>query len=255
MTRPSVTILAYHAIGDDGPGPVCLPRAIFERQVAGLAEAGCRFLELDDVVAHLRSGSPFPPRAVALTFDDAYESVHRHALPFLDRLGLTATVFPVTSELGGHNRWDAATGAMPELALVSGSQLDELVAAGWQVGGHTHTHRPLTSLAPAEVGEELNRSNAVLEDRLGRAITTMAYPYGCHDATVRTAAAARYDGCLAIGAARARVGSPLDRIDRVDAWYLQRPWQVGLLPRRGGDLYLWARRCARGAGRRLRRST
>lgn len=252
MSRSSVLVVAYHAI-DDGPAPICLARAVFERQVSQLAESACTFLGMDAVVAHLRSGTPFPSRAVALTFDDAYESVHRHALPLLDALGATATVFPVTSELGGHNRWDASTGAVPELPLVSRTQLAELAGAGWEVGGHTHTHRPLTAISPPEVRDELVRSNELLEDELGRAVTTLAYPYGCHDAAVRAAAAQLYGGCVAIGAERAPLGSPLDRIGRVDAWYLQRSWQVASLSGRRGDLYLWARRFGRRAGAALRR--
>lgn len=244
MSASSVTIIAYHAI-DEGPGPVCIGPSTFERQVRGLAEAGCTFLGMDAVVGHLTSGAPFPRRAVALTFDDAYESVHRHGLGLVDSLGLTATVYPVTSELGGHNRWDAASGAMPELPLVSRSQLDELVSAGWEVGGHTHTHRPLTSLEPGVVRDELVRSNELLEDLLGHEVATFAYPYGRHDSAVRSTAAREYRACLAIGAERAHVGAALDRVGRVDAWYIQRGWQVAALARPAGDVYLGLRRAAR----------
>lgn len=247
MSASAVAIIAYHAIDDDGPGPVCLRRAVFERQVRVLAESGCTFLRMDAVVDHLRTAAPFPDRAVALTFDDAYESVHRHALPLLGELGATATVFPVTSQLGGYNHWDAAAGRMPELPLVSAGQLHELVAAGWDVGGHTHTHRPLPRLAAADVAGELERSNDALADHLGRAVATFAYPYGRHDAAVRAIAADRYDVCLAIGAERATLDDPADRLGRVDAWYLQRRWQVAALGSGAGDLYLWARRLARRA--------
>ena len=250
MSASSVTILAYHAI-EDGPGPVCISPSTFERQIGGLAEAGCAFLGMDAVLGHLEADAPFPDRAVALTFDDAYASVHRAALPLLDRLGVVATVFPVTSQLGGHNQWDHAAGTMPELRLVTRRQLHELEAAGWDVGGHTHTHRPLSALTPQEREAELATSDAVLEDELGHAIRTFAYPYGAHDRGVRHQAGARYDGCLVIGASRARLHGPLDRIGRVDAWYLQRSWQVAALPGPAGDAYLAARRLIRGVRARL----
>ena len=252
MTAPSVTIIAYHAI-DEGPGPVCLRREVFDRQVRGLVDAGCTFLPMSEVLRHLSTGTAFPDRAVALSFDDAYESVHRHALPLLDRLGVTATVYPVTSELGGRNRWDAATGAMPELPLVTVGQLHELMAGGWEVGGHTHTHRALPTLAPHEVADELTASNAILEDTIGSRVSTFAYPYGRHDASTRAAARSRYDACLDIGAARARLGTPLDRVGRVDAWYLQREWQTAALAHRAGDVYLASRRAARALGLAVRR--
>lgn len=246
MRGSTVTIIAYHALGD-GPGPLCVAPSTFRRQIGGLVEAGSTFLGMDAVVAHLRTSTPFPPRAVALSFDDAYESVHRKALPVLDAAGIIATVFPVSSQLGGHNHWDAAIGKMPELPLVSRPQLHELVSAGWEVGGHTHTHRPLPSLTARELDAELATSNAVLEDELGRRISTFAYPYGRHDRRTRGRSAPVYDACLAIGARRAHIGDPLDRLGRVDAWYLQRAWQVGRLSQRTGDLYLGARRLARAA--------
>lgn len=249
MSRSSVTIIAFHSLGD-GPGPLCISTSAFQRQIGGLIEADCAFLGMDAVVGHLRSGDPFPPRAVALAFDDAYESVHRHALPLLSASNIRATVYPVTSQLGGHNRWDAATGTMPELPLVSSHQLHELVAAGWEVGGHTHTHRRVSSLTPSELDHELATSNAVLEDELGRSIATFAYPYGDHDDRTRARSAQAYEACFTIGAQRASIGDPLDRVGRVDAWYLQRAWQVHALHTPAGDLYLGARRLAR-ATRRL----
>lgn len=254
MSTDAVAILAYHAI-EPGPGPICLPRRTFERQVGALHDAGCEALSMSQVADHLRSGRPFPDRAIALTFDDAYASVHATALPLLDSLGWIATVLPVTGELGGHNRWDTERGAFPELRLVDRSRLLELHAAGWEIGGHTHTHRSLPAVSPDALGRELHESAAILEDLCQQPIRTFAYPFGHHDPKVRTMAAQRYDVCLAIGARRARTGASLDRLDRVDAWYLQRPWHLDHLHDRAGDAYLGLRRLGRVAGNVLRRGS
>lgn len=253
MSSDSVTILAYHAI-ETGPGPICLDAHTFRRQIDALHEAGCVALTMEEVGRHLRAGTPFPDRAVALTFDDAYASVHRAALPVLAEVGWAATVFPVTAELGGYNRWDADRGRMPTLRLVSSTELVELLAAGWDLGSHTHSHRDLTSLDARTLGTELDRSTAMLEDLSQRPVGSFAYPFGRHDARVRAAAWRRYGTCLTIGARRARLGEDLDRIERVDAWYLQRSWQARLLPGHAGDVYLAVRRLARASGQALQRS-
>ena len=246
MTRRdrAVTILAFHAV-EDGPGPVCLPPRTFRRQVEALHEAGCVALTMAEVAGHLETGEPFPDRAIAFTFDDAYASVHREALPVLAEVGWRATAFPVTAELGGHNRWDADRGRMPPLRLVSETELLELLAAGWDLGDHTHTHRDLTALGGDAVGDELERSVGVLEDLAQRAVRTFAYPFGRHDEDVRRAAASRFGTCLTIGAGRARIGADRARVERVDAWYVQRRWQARRLPGRVGDAYLALRRLGR----------
>lgn len=47
-----------------------------------------------------------PPRAVAITFDDGYRSVHDLALPVLREFGLPATVFVTTGFIGEGNMWN-----------------------------------------------------------------------------------------------------------------------------------------------------
>ena len=74
---------------------------------------------------------------------------------------------------------------------------------------------------------------------------TFAYPFGAHDPAVRELATSRYRAALTIGARRARVGDPLDRVERVEAWYLRRTWQLGRLGTSQGDAYLLTRRVAR----------
>lgn len=246
-----VTIIAYHAI-HDAPSPVCLSPATFERQIEAFHQAGCSVLTMSEVARHISTGVRFPPRAIALTFDDGYETVHRIALPLLSSLGWGATVYPVTGQLGGENRWDSANGRLPRLPLVSTGQLEELVSAGWEVGGHTHTHAPLPGLQGGRLAWEMDTSTAVLEDLLGREVATFAYPYGRCDPASRRAAGARYGLCLGIGADRARLGGPVAELGRVDAWYLQRQWQLRHLHGRPGDVYLAARRLLRRVGQGLR---
>ena len=47
-----------------------------------------------------------PPRAVCITFDDGYRSVHDLALPILQEFKLPATVFVTSGFVGGGNMWN-----------------------------------------------------------------------------------------------------------------------------------------------------
>jgi peptidoglycan/xylan/chitin deacetylase (PgdA/CDA1 family) len=247
-----VSILAFHGVGP-GPPPLFTDIATFERQIFTLCEAGYVALELAEVARRLRARQPFPTRAVALTFDDGYESVHRHALPLLDRAGFTATVFPVTSALGATNSWDPLPDDREPYRLLDKTQLRELLEAGWTVGNHTHTHPRLSQLPPPQIAAEIDTANSILEDLCDRAVTVFAYPFGVHDAPARTVASERFAMCVTIGAQRATMSSPTDRVPRIDAWYLQHRVAAKHVGDPLGGAYLRVRQLARSARRLLER--
>ena len=62
-------------------------------------------LPLRDALAAIDAGR-VPPRAVCITFDDGYRSVHDLALPVLRRLGLPATVFVSSGYVSGLMMWN-----------------------------------------------------------------------------------------------------------------------------------------------------
>lgn len=235
-------ILAFHAV-EDGPGPLCISPAVFARQVAALASSGATAFTVTELARRLRSGQ-LPERAVAFTFDDGYASVHSAALPILASHGFVGTVYPVTSQLGGTNEWDAPHRAAT-LRVLDRSPLVELADSGWEVGGHTHTHQPLRGLPDREVRQELSASQSVLEDLLGTSVESFAYPYGLWDTTSRSVVGGAHLACLGIGASLTRSSSPGDLLERVEAWYVRRPWQLRHLHDPAGRAYLAARRAGR----------
>ena len=99
-------ILNYHRILGE-PDPMlteepALPT--FRWQMQLLAEC-FNVLPLPQALAALAAGK-VPPRAVCITFDDGYRSVHDLALPVLREFGLAATVFVTTGYLGSGNMWN-----------------------------------------------------------------------------------------------------------------------------------------------------
>ncbi|HLG92876.1 MAG TPA: polysaccharide deacetylase family protein, partial [Acidimicrobiales bacterium] len=121
-----------------------------------------------------------PRRSVVLTFDDAWADNHAHALPALVAHRLPATLY-VPSRLLGTPGYMAP------------SQLEEMVAAGVSVGGHTRTHPDLRRLGAEELEAEVRGGREDLEDLLGQPVVDFAYPSGLLDPrVVRAVARAGY---------------------------------------------------------------
>jgi peptidoglycan/xylan/chitin deacetylase (PgdA/CDA1 family) len=184
MTR--VPILMYHSV-TDRPTPETRPHAVrpadFADQLGYLKDGGFTPLTVADLVASLHGTGPgLPDRPVVITFDDGYADFHTEALPVLERHDFPSTVFVTTGWLD--DAGPTAAGR-PLDRMLSWSQAREAAAHGVEIAGHSHSHPQLDQLRDHDLRQELRRNKALLEDRIGRPVTTMAYPYGYSSARVR----------------------------------------------------------------------
>jgi glycosyltransferase involved in cell wall biosynthesis len=107
-------VLAYHSVSEPDPAndryrcpSIALPPAAFERHMRFLADH-YDVVPMARIVACLEAGEPFPPRAVAITFDDGYRDNYTIAYPILRRLGLPATLYVTADAVGdGWRFWVA----------------------------------------------------------------------------------------------------------------------------------------------------
>jgi peptidoglycan/xylan/chitin deacetylase (PgdA/CDA1 family) len=208
---PPVLMLHHVEPGPLDPPPLhansYLTRDDFARLLDDLAARRVRTLTLAEAVSG-QPGKP-PKRAVVLTFDDGCRCFRDHALPELEARGMTATLFAVSGELGGSNRWDREAGERPEELLDAGD-LRKIAAVGIEIGSHGRHHRDLPHCSDAELREELEGSRTDLETALGRPVQTFCYPFGHVDD--RTREAARASGYLAAVSIHAQPGArPGDR--------------------------------------------
>jgi len=97
-------VLMYHRVDEPAARPWLDPSLIsatpkdFEAQMRYLA-ANYQIVNISDVIAALesRNRNDLPPRAVMVTFDDAYCDFEQHAWPILKRYGIPATLFVPTA--------------------------------------------------------------------------------------------------------------------------------------------------------------
>ncbi len=212
-------VLTFHAL--DGLGDtISFPPPRFRSGLAALAGRGIRSAPLEDLARRLHAGESFTPRAVALTFDDGYQTVYTEAFPVLADLGMTATVFLCTGREGGA----APASALPTLGgrpMLTWGQIREMHRAGISFGAHTLSHPDLTRLDPAAIETELRESQARIEDALGAPVRAFAYPFGRFNPACCAAAARYFDLACTDRLGLATTRSDRFALPRVDAYYLR----------------------------------
>ena len=170
-------ILMYHGVGrvSEDPFGLFVSSERFTQQMQALRLLGLHGVSLGhlgDAVTRRNADS-----LVGLTFDDGYRDVLSSAVPVLQRYGFTATMFAVSSLLGGENVWDPR----PRHQLISEADLQELNARGWEIGSHSVTHARLTEVDADQLRHEVFASRAALADITGVEPRCFCYPYGSVD--------------------------------------------------------------------------
>jgi len=103
--RSTLTVLAYHRVTPVDPGSAPLDLELvsatpetFDWQMRYLRER-MQPVSLAQIVAHIEGGTPLPPDAVAVTFDDGFADIYQHAFPILRTYEIPATVFIITGNV------------------------------------------------------------------------------------------------------------------------------------------------------------
>ena len=181
-TTDRVPILAYHRIAEDGPPSLArfrVPPGRFEAQLRLLRRHGYHPIGSAELRWFIGARHPLPGRPVLITFDDGYMDFREAAWPILRANDFTTEVFMPTGLVGGAADWDAAYG--PPAPLLSWEDAAALAEEGVVFGSHLVRHLDGLALPTATLAEELARSRAVLEARLGREVRAYAAPYGALD--------------------------------------------------------------------------
>jgi peptidoglycan/xylan/chitin deacetylase (PgdA/CDA1 family) len=203
-----MAILCYHTVEPEWASTLSITPEAFELHCEWLS----RHRDVVDLDTAIRSlDGRFRPRGrtSALTFDDGWTGVYDHAWPILRRYRLPFTLFVIANSLtdaGISFQWVERP---PEQALgvLSLDQVKELHADGVNIASHSLAHDDLRTLGPDDCLKDLVESREILEDLLEDRITTLAYPKGDHDASVRMAAErAGYLAAFALPERREEVG-------------------------------------------------
>jgi len=168
---PRIRALTYHRVGRERREPFCVTPEAFDAHVRFLSERGLA-VSLAQVRRFVAGREELPDGACLVTIDDGWSSLLTEALPILARWRVPAVAYVTTALVG--ERLDAH----PE-RYATWDELRRVAASGLvEIGSHASTHRSLGRMDPREAREEVRRSREELEDHLGCAVTSFAYPFG-----------------------------------------------------------------------------
>jgi peptidoglycan/xylan/chitin deacetylase (PgdA/CDA1 family)/GT2 family glycosyltransferase len=224
-TTNRLPILMYHRIAEDGPSDLACFRVSpqrFEAQLRLLRRHGYHPISSAELRWFIGARHPMPGRPVLITFDDGYRDFRAAAWPILRANDFTAEVFLPTDLVGANADWDEKYGQ--PAPLLDWEDASVLAEEGVVFGSHLASHLDGLTLSTAALAEELARSRAVLEARLGREVRAYAAPYGAVDERfARLAARCGYDIGFSTSPGHARLDNPplmLPRIEVRGEWDL-----------------------------------
>lgn len=187
----TVPILMYHSISEQATRrfrQFAVPPALFAAQMHYLHTQNYTPVSVTQLVRLLfagdATGEALPTQPVVITFDDGFADFYSEALPVLKQYGFPATLYITTAFVNGTSRWLWREGEA-ERPMLTWEQIAEVGACGMEIGPHSHRHLQLDTLPQSLAQKEIALSKQILEDHLGKAIESFAYPFGYLSARVR----------------------------------------------------------------------
>ncbi|GAB4156677.1 MAG: polysaccharide deacetylase family protein [Cyanobacteria bacterium J069] len=174
-----VPVLMYHDVLPRKEVFFDVTPAEFEAHLQAIQQHGLTPISLDQLVTHLATGAPLPPRPVLLSFDDGYLGHYKYVYPLLKRYGYPGVFAIYTGKVErNYGRPGLTWAQLREMAA------DPLVA----IAAHSVTHPPnLADLDDHELRWEVTESKRILEEKLGVSVKHFVYPEGNYDERVKAA--------------------------------------------------------------------
>jgi poly-beta-1,6-N-acetyl-D-glucosamine N-deacetylase len=171
-----LVVLQYHHVSDSTPSSTSTSVSLFQGQLDMIEDLGLEVVPLESGTRAALAGELNDRSQVAITFDDAYESVYSQAAPALQERGYEYTIFVNTEAVGSHGymTWD---------------QLQEVRDRdGVTIANHSKDHGHLAKRPgesdndwEARVDRSLDEAQETLSEKLGTNVPMFAYPYGEFD--------------------------------------------------------------------------
>ncbi|OAT85723.1 polysaccharide deacetylase family protein [Desulfotomaculum copahuensis] len=200
-----VAVLMFHDISKTARSSSTITPALFDADLSMLASEGYHVIPAEQFARFLAGKSTVPDKAVVITFDDGYEAFYKYAYPQLLAHKMPATEFVIVGTIGPHGAPVAGWPEGNQIPKLSWAQLKEMQAHGMSFYSHSYnTHyaavivpggKKAPALAypvwlprehrretPAEyrtrVRYDLREAKEVLQDKLGRPVDQLAWPFG-----------------------------------------------------------------------------
>ena len=170
-------ILCYHSF-ESSTNRYAVSLKKFEDQVSRIySKSG--FVSLSKALSVNKSDGK--NNQVLLTIDDGLKSV-LDILPITTKLKIAVVLFVLSNpEKADRRELDTKE------KFLSWSDIKHLQSLGWEIGCHSSTHVNFSNLSEKQIENEIVNSKKIIESKLGKEVTSFAYPKGIHDERVKDA--------------------------------------------------------------------
>ena len=183
-----VPIFLYHYIDvPPGDSEYYVSPEMFDREMKLLHDWGYSTISTELLIKAINEGADLPPRPMLITFDDGHLDNYTNAFPIMKKYGFTGVLYIVANYMGADQYMNIP-------------QIQEMGAAGWEVGSHSVSHAELTKIDATRQRYEVVDSRVILEANLDLPILTFAYPWGIgNSAVIDYVHYAGYIGAMGLG--------------------------------------------------------
>jgi peptidoglycan/xylan/chitin deacetylase (PgdA/CDA1 family) len=216
-----VPILTYHSIDNSGSVISTSPEK-FRSQMQYLNDSAFNVISLEEIVSCIHENRHFPPRSVAITFDDGFKNNYDIAYPVLKEYGFKATIFLVTGYCGKNNQWQGQPAEIPVLDIMGWDEVVEMSNNGIDIGAHTVNHPNLLELSLEQAKDEIVDSRKILGERLEKNILFFAYPYGGKTNKFSNIIKDEFQCAVSTELKVADLDSDIYSLPRIDMYYFSR---------------------------------
>ena len=209
-------IITYHEVAADDAARRLLrdrqavTQSTLVRHFSWLRDNGYTVVSMSQLISARSGGATLPPRAVLLSFDDAYKSFHSHVLPLLELFDYSATlaVVGLWIETSDNESIPFGDEKLSRARFMTWRELRDVAASGRvEIASHSfdlhrgHISNPQRNIEPiattlrfdvgsnsyesvasltARVGDDLRRNSELLLQRLGVRPRVVVWPYGAY---------------------------------------------------------------------------
>ena len=176
----AIPALMYHSISgvpEGWPADLCIAPEVFEEHLKYLQARGYNVVTAPQAMVLLKSRQNVM-NTVILTFDDGYENNYTEAFPSLKKYGFRGNFYIVGNDVGKTKNQDGVKKYMTY------GQIKQMHGQGMEIGSHSMSHDPLTSIKPDMLPWEIYQPLNLFYEKMGFWISGIAFPNGAFNDTI-----------------------------------------------------------------------